>query len=46
MRRFSPQAFRLARVTAAAAGLALVASACGVTSSGETSSTDSSTMNG
>src|SRR3954466_5435731 len=39
MRRFSPQAFRLARVTAAAAGLALVASACGVTSSGDTSST-------
>jgi len=38
MRRFSPQAFRLARVTAAAAGLALVASACGVTSSGDTSS--------
>jgi len=41
MRRFSPRAFRLARVTAAAAGLALVASACGVTSSGDTGSADS-----
>src|ERR687890_76134 len=43
MRRFSPRVFRLARVTAAAAGLALVASACGVTSGAdEASSADSS----
>jgi len=42
MRRFTPRTGRLVRVTIGAAGLALVASACGVTSAGETSTTDSS----
>src|SRR3954452_2069712 len=42
MRRFTPRTGRLVRVTIGAAGLGLVASACGVTSAGETSTTDSS----
>src|SRR3954467_3714095 len=42
MRRFTPRSSRLVRVTIGAAGLALAASACGVTSSSSTDTADSS----
>src|SRR3954449_3955718 len=42
MRRFTPRSSRLLRVTIGAAGLALAASACGVTSSSSTDTADSS----
>src|SRR3954453_2512491 len=42
MRRFTSRSSRLVRVTIGAAGLALAASACGVTSSSSTDTTDSS----
>jgi putative tricarboxylic transport membrane protein len=42
MRRFTPRTSRLLRVTIGAAGLALAASACGVTSSSSTDTADSS----